>query len=278
VTNIQQWREAAAGLDRLDCDVLLAHALGCNRADILAHPERTLNSATLGRLDSWRSRRLSGEPLAYILQIKEFWGLEFTVTPDVLIPRPDTETLVEHALTVIRSGDRVLELGTGSGAPIVSICVAHRERGNQARQSNPPLQATASDISAAALQLARNNAKRHGVAVSLLQSDWFAHIRGQFEVIISNPPYVASDDPHLSALTTEPRQALVAGRDGLDAIRHIVANAHKHLAPGGWLLLEHGYQQGQAVRELFHEAGYLNPRSEPDLSGHPRITKGHRSQ
>ena len=139
-------------------------------------------------------------------------------------------------------------------------------------RSNPPLQATASDISAAALQLARNNAKRHGVAVSLLQSDWFAHIRGQFEVIISNPPYVASDDPHLSALTTEPRQALVAGRDGLDAIRTIAMDAGNHLRSGGTLLLEHGDTQAEHVAALLRAAGWGDVRVIRDLAGLPRVS------
>ena len=267
MTSVHQWRATAGGLDRLDCDVLLAHALGCNRAEILAHPERRLEQTTVGCLDTWRDRRLGGEPLAYILQTKEFWGLEFAVTPDVLIPRPETELLVEQALLLLRPGDRLLDLGAGSGAVGVAI-------GKSCADADRPLRITASDVDQAALAVAQSNAKRHGVAASWVLSDWFCRIDEVFDVIVSNPPYVAENDPHLADLSAEPRSALVAGHDGLDAIRDIVATAQGHLTAGGWLLLEHGYSQGPAVCQLMHDAGYVEVRSEQDLSRHPRVSLG----
>ena len=267
MTSVQQWRATADGLDRLDCDVLLAHALGCNRAAILAHPERRLEQATVCRLDTWRDRRLGGEPLAYILQTKEFWGLEFTVTPDVLIPRPDTELLVEQALQLLRAGDRLLDLGAGSGAVGVAI-------GKTCADQRRPVRITASDIARAALGVAQSNAKRHRVPVSWMLSDWFSRIDDSFDIIVSNPPYVAENDPHLADLGAEPRPALVAGHDGLDAIRHIVANAREHLTAGGWLLLEHGYNQGPSVCGLLRDAGFVEVRSEQDLSRQPRVSLG----
>ena len=269
MTDIQQWRTHAPDLDRLDCDILLAHALDCNRAEILAHPERTLGPATICQLDEWHARRRSGEPLAYILQTKEFWGLEFIVNGDVLIPRPDTELLVEQTLAVARADDRLLELGTGCGAPAIAIAVS-------ASSEDRPMDIVASDISQAALCVARRNGKHHAVDVTWMHSDWFSQLHGTFNLILSNPPYVASDDEHLHMLMYEPQLALVGGADGLTAIRHIVTTAPNYLASNGWLLLEHGHQQGPAVCELLRAAGYLHSHSECDLGGHARVSMGRR--
>ena len=260
MTNIQQWR-SSAGLERLDCDVLLAHALGCDRAAIIAHPERPLSKPVLRLLDEWRQRRIGGEPVAYILETKEFWGLDFTVTPDVLVPRPDTEVLVERALANLAPGARVLELGTGCGA--IAIAIAH---------TAPGCSVTAVDISPAALAVAHSNGEKHGVQVTWLESNWFDGVQGRFDVILSNPPYVAEHDHHLNALAGEPRLALVAGKEGLDALRQIIGKTRRHLAPNGRLLLEHGYEQGPAVRHLLAGAKFTRIESVPDLAGHERVS------
>ncbi len=266
--NIAQFTKAC-GLQRLDCDVLLAHALGCSRAAILAHPERTLSAPVLTQLDAWRRRRAAGEPLAYILQTREFWGLAFKVEPAVLVPRPETELLVEHALAALTPGGRVLDLGTGCGA--IAIAMAW-----QARQNGDPCPVTAVDAWEAALAVARQNGAAHGVPIAWRCSDWYANVSGRFDVIVSNPPYVAEDDPHLAELRCEPRHALVAGRDGLDAIRRIISGASRHLRPDGVLLLEHGSDQAARVRALLAKAGLHNVRSHRDLAGHERITLAHR--
>ena len=278
MSTVADWLDAHADLDRVDRDALLGAATGLTRAQLLARPERTVPREALGRLADWADRRRRGEPVAYLLGRREFWGLDLTVTPDVLIPRPDTELLVEVALALVdgesRPGGcahgerpRLLELGTGSGA--VAIALA-RER--------PALDVTATDLSERALAVARGNAARHRAEVTFLHGDWFDAVTGAFELIVSNPPYVREDDAHLRDLASEPRHALVAGADGLDAIRRIAAGAGGHLAAGGWLALEHGWDQGPAVRRLLEEHGFGDVATHRDLAGHDRVTVGRRRE
>lgn len=292
MSTVADWLDAHADLDRVDRDALLGAATGLTRAQLLARPERTVPREALGRLADWADRRRRGEPVAYLLGRREFWGLELTVTPDVLIPRPDTELLVEVALGLLDGGSRpdgralalrtpdrtpsggshgepprLLELGTGSGA--VAIALA-RER--------PALDVTATDLSERALAVARGNAARHRAEVTFLHGDWFDAVTGAFELIVSNPPYVRADDVHLRDLASEPRHALVAGADGLDAIRRIAVGAGGHLAAGGWLALEHGWDQGPAVRRLLDERGFGDVATHRDLAGHDRVTVGRRRE
>ena len=204
-------------------------------------------------------------PVAYISGEREFWSLTLAVTPAVLIPRPETELLVELALERLHEGARVLDLGTGSGAIALAL---GRERTD--------LSIAASDISSAALAVARENAERLGVTVDWLHGDWYAAVSDRYDVIVSNPPYVEADDPHLDALGYEPRVALVGGSDGLAAFRVIVGGASQHLSPGGWLIVEHGYRQGAAVRALFATAGFTELATRTDLAGNDRATLGRR--
>lgn len=273
-------REAADRVGASEARLLLAHALAAPRAQLLAHPERTLDGAARERFAALVARRAAGEPIAYIVGEREFWGLLLRVTPAVLIPRPETELLVERALERISEhvpeaapeGEpaAVLELGTGSGA--VALALA-RER--------PRARIVATDVAEDALAVARDNAARHGAAIAFVRGDWLGAVGAQrFDVIVSNPPYVASGDPHLSRgdLRFEPRVALDGGRDGLECIRRIAIAARAHLAPGGWLVLEHGYDQGPACRELLLGAGYEDVQDQADLAGLPRVCVGRRAR
>ncbi|MBA3624798.1 MAG: peptide chain release factor N(5)-glutamine methyltransferase, partial [Methylibium sp.] len=254
------------GVDRLDAQALLSAVLRQPRAWLLAHDEAALEGEAQTRFQALLERRAQGEPLAYLLGAKEFFGLPLAVTPDVLVPRPDTETLVEWALELLPADSRarVADLGTGSGA--IALALARRR---------PLARITAVDVSAAALAVARGNGERLGLAVQWLQSDWFEALAGRrFELIVSNPPYVAEGDTHLEALSHEPRQALTAGTDGLDAIRRIAAQAPARLEPGGWLLLEHGFEQADAVAGLLAKAGFRDIAMRRDLGGRPRCTGG----
>jgi len=209
-------------------------------------------------------RRAGGEPVAYILGRKEFYGLELEVTPAVLIPRPETELLVD--LAVARAPASVVDIGTGSGAIALAI-----------KRHLPGTRVVATDASAAALEVAERNAARLGIEVELRQGGWFEPLAGErFEAIISNPPYVAVHDPHLAALPYEPRLALLAGPDGLDAFRVLAREAPDYLLPGGWLLVEHGAGQHEAVRGLFEAAGLETTAAWPDLTGIPRVSGGKR--
>jgi release factor glutamine methyltransferase len=252
----------------LDVEVLLAHALGTDRARIKAHPEAPLDAAQLAWFRSALQRRAAGEPVAYIVGHREFWTLRLTIGPTVLVPRPETELLVERSLALRDAqAANALDLGTGSGA--VALALAHER---------PAWQVTGVDSSAAALDLARRNATALQLErIELLHGEWFAPVSGRrFDLIVGNPPYVAAGDPVLASapLRFEPQVALAGGSDGLDAIRLIVQDAPGHLAPGGWLLLEHGATQAAAVAALLVARGFARVRSYTDLAGHERMTEG----
>ena len=260
------------GLDRLDAQLLVLHVMNQaphHRAWLLAHDSDVMDAATLKRLDSLAARRQQGEPLAYLVGHKDFYGLNLQVDPRVLVPRPDTETLVDWALDVLQSppGDKqtrtVLDLGTGSGAIALAL-----------KATRPDLTVGAVDFSDDALTVARANASKLGLYVDFQQGSWLTGVQGTFNAIVSNPPYIAAHDSHLAALTHEPLQALASGADGLDDIRHIVTQSPAHLQPGGWLLLEHGYDQAGAVRTLLTQAGFEQVQSRPDLAGIERCSGG----
>ena len=252
----------------LDAELLLAHALGVARARLRSHGEETPAAEAAARFLALIERRAAGEPIAYILGRKDFWTIELAVSPAVLVPRPETELLVERALALHPGGEaRVADLGTGSGAIALSLASAQ-----------PRWQIVATDISAAALAVAGANAAALGLArVQMVQGDWLSCLRGRtFDLLLSNPPYVAADDPALSQpeLMREPAQALVAADGGLAALRAIIAAAPDHLAPGGWLLLEHGATQAAAVAGALVARGFAQVRSHPDLAGRERMTEG----
>jgi release factor glutamine methyltransferase len=265
--------ELAAHSDsaRADAEVLLASALGCKRSQLRLRADDTLEAATMLRFVGWIERRKLGEPVAYITARCGFWSLELVVDTSVLIPRPDTETLVEWALQrlPVDVAVSVLDLGTGSGVIALSIA---KER--------PLARVTATDVSTAALEVAAENAKLNGIdSVHFIQAEWFTALDEQegivpFDLIVSNPPYIAEGDAHLAALRYEPRLALTSGADGLDAIRHIVAHAGAHLVSGGALLLEHGADQGAAVRQLLNSTGFAAVETRCDFGGNERVTMG----
>lgn len=254
---------------RIEVQCLLQQALHVPRSYLLAHPKRSLTAAEHEHYQGLLQRRLGGEPVAYILGEREFFGLNLKVTPATLIPRPDTELLVELALHRMPPSRlvRVLDLGTGSGA--IALAIAHER---------PQAAVLACDASASALAVAQENAQMHALTnVSFVQSWWFAQIAAQhFDLIVANPPYIAAADPHLEQgdVRFEPAAALASGLDGLDDIRHIVGHAQAWLQPGGWLLLEHGYDQAAQVRVLLQQAGYLEVFSACDLAGIERVSGG----
>jgi release factor glutamine methyltransferase len=258
---------AANWLVALEARILLGHVLGLTRVQLITRSERVLNAAEAQQLDTLFARRRAGEPIAYLTGEREFFGLSFIVTPTVLIPRPETELLVELALERLPKNGALLDLGTGSG--IIPIAVAH---------SRPDARVSAVDISEGALDIARQNAARHAVQVTFHRSDWYAALPAQrFDVIAANPPYIVAGDAHLSQgdLRHEPLSALTDHGDGLSALRSIIAGAPGFLLPGGWLLMEHGYDQAQAVRELLITAGKFTLPSIagwPDLAGIERVT------
>lgn len=261
----------ALGVDRLDAQLLIAHALGRDRVWVMAHDETVpLPSVTDAFLTMLRCRA-AGEPLAYLTGAREFFGLTLAVTPDVLVPRPDTETLVEWALATLEgplvrlAAPRVIDLGTGSGA--VALAIKHACRRADVH---------ASDISTAALEVARGNAERLGLSVRWHHGPWWGAVRRlQFDLAVSNPPYVAAGDAHLSDLRHEPAIALSPQDDkgdGLADIQRIAAGAASHLAPGAWLLIEHGAGQSAAVRKCLLEQGFSAPSTRHDLAGRERVT------
>ena len=255
----------------LDAQLLLAHALGVARARLKSHPQEPAEPLRVRRYQELLARRAAGEPLAYLTGRREFWSLELAVTPAVLVPRPETELLVERALALRAAGEGcVVDLGTGSGAVALALAA-----------ERPRWQVTATDVSAAALAVARANAARLGLGVEFREGSWFAPLAGaRFDLVVSNPPYVAADDPALAspALAREPRLALTPGADGLACLRAIVRGAPQHLAPGGWLVLEHGAAQAAAVRHELVLAGFHYVRSHRDLGGHERVTEGQHGQ
>jgi len=260
--------QAGLPLEPLENRILLCHALGITRVGLITQSERQLTEEEAVRLSGLVGRRIAGEPIAYIVGQREFFGLPFQVSPAVLIPRPDTELIVELALERLPAQARMLDMGTGSGA--IAVAVAH---------TRPDAQVTALDVSEDALAMARANAAANGARVRFLRSDWFAALEGDtFDLVVSNPPYIASGDEHLvqGDLRFEPVDALTDHADGLSDLRTIVAGALAHLAPGGWLLLEHGYDQAEAVRALLAEAGYLEAQSWRDLAGIERVSGGRR--
>ena len=259
----------ASDTARLDAEVLLGFIMRCTHSYLHTWPERLLNDTQAHLFHSLIARRAAGEPVAYLTGQREFWSMTLEVTPDTLIPRPETELLVELALQRIPADSawRILDLGTGSGA--ITLAIA-RER--------PHCHIIATDRSPAALAVARRNAATLGVSnIEFRTGDWFAPLQGDiFHVIVSNPPYVSSLDPRLrqSEIRFEPLSALASGTDGLDDIRAIAATARHHLAAGGWLLLEHGYDQSAAVMQILRDYGYQDISTARDLAGLDRVTRG----
>ena len=258
--------------ERADAEALLLHVLGKPRSWLFAHADDALNLDVQTAFDALVARRAAGEPVAYLTGRRGFWTLELEVTPATLIPRPETELLVELALERLPrdATARVADLGTGSGA--VALAIA---------SERPQAQVVASDASAAALAVARRNAQRLGIAnVRFAQGDWLAPLAGErFGLIVSNPPYIEAADPHLvqGDLRYEPASALASGADGLDDIRRIVADAPAHLEAGGWLLFEHGWNQGDAARALLSEAGYAQVFTAQDLEARDRVSGGRKA-
>jgi len=258
-------RQATDALgDRLEAELLLAHALGVNRAWFFAHADDPADDALVTRYQTLVGRRMAGEPVAYITGRHDFWSLSLAVTPATLIPRPETERLVELALERLPPGGRLLDLGTGSGA--IALAIA-KER--------PDATVHAVDASGAALEVARRNARSLGLNVTFHHGDWFAPVAGErFDVVVSNPPYIEEGDEHLSRgdLRFEPRSALASGADGLDDIRRIVGDARVHLSQQGWLLFEHGWNQGDAARRLFDTTRWRDAFTATDLEERDRVS------
>jgi release factor glutamine methyltransferase len=265
-------RRLAANLDltvreaRLEARVLACRALDVETVWLLAHDTDTLDPSRAANFDGLLARRLAGEPVAYLLGEREFYGRPFRVTPATLIPRPETELLVEAALNRAPANARVLDIGTGTGCIAITL-----------KLERPHWQVTAVDLSADALAVARSNGQRLGADIEWLASDLFSTFSGRtFDLIVSNPPYVAEADPHLSRgdVRFEPRTALTSGADGLNTLREIVKQAPAHLSNGGWLLLEHGWNQGEAVGRLLAEAGFIEVFLQRDLAGQARVSGG----
>lgn len=259
---------ALSGLPPLEARMLFERVLEKPRAWLIAHADEAAGPEAERAFAALAERRRLGEPMAYILGAREFYGLELQVTPAVLIPRPETELLLELALQriAVNAAAPVLDLGTGSGAIAVALA-----------KQRPQARLTAVDVDHAALCVARENARRHRVSVRFLCGDWFGALPGErFDLIVANPPYVAAADPHLAQgdLRFEPQRALVGGADGLDCIRAIVSTARAHLQSGAWLLLEHGYDQADACRALLQAQGYQEVQSWPDLAGIARVSGG----
>ena len=253
----------------LDAQVLLTHVLRCNTAHLAAWPEKTLSDAQLADFQKLVKQRRQGVPVAHLTGSREFWSLDFSVDNSTLIPRPETETLVEYLLDNFGNREylKLLDMGTGTGAIAISIAT-----------ERPGWEIVASDISEQALELARQNCSRHDTSnVTLIHSDWFQNIDTEnFDIIISNPPYIASDDPHLSQgdVRFEPQSALSSGVTGMDDIEHLCSQAKNYLLQDGWLIVEHGYNQKQLVAECFVKNGYIEINQQQDLSGHTRMTAG----
>jgi len=257
------------GVAMLDARLMLGRLLGRTPTQLIAHDDERLGAQAAAPWADWLTRRAGGEPLAYLLGEKEFRGLMLEVTPEVLVPRPETELLVDWAVELLRSRQppaALIDLGTGSGAIALAV-----------KQACPGATVTATDASAAALGVARRNARRLALEVDFLETSWWLGLDGRrFSIAAANPPYIRDGDAALAALRHEPRTALTPGGDGLAALREIVAGAPAHLAPGGWLLLEHGFDQAGDVRALVVGAGLEAVETRFDLAGHPRASGGRR--
>jgi release factor glutamine methyltransferase len=256
---------AHSGSAQLDAELLLAHVLQRPRSYLHAHAERRLDAAVVEQYDALLARRARGEPVAYLVGAREFWSMMLSVTPAVLVPRPETEIAVERCLALRADvPSRVVDLGTGSGA--IALALA---------SERPHWQLVATDRSAAALQIACANATRLGFnAIEFVQGEWFDPLTGRrFDLVVSNPPYVATGDPALEALRFEPAVALSPGSSGLEALQSIILKAADYLLPGAWLVLEHGTAQAAAVAQMLGTAGYAHVRCYPDLAGHDRVTQ-----
>ncbi|OLE20333.1 MAG: protein-(glutamine-N5) methyltransferase, release factor-specific [Betaproteobacteria bacterium 13_1_20CM_3_63_8] len=255
---------SSSGIDPREARLLLAHVTGFSAASVAAFPEKELPAQAEQRFSDCAARRKKGEPIAYIVGHKEFYGLELAVNPAVLIPRPETELVVQLALQ--HDFSSLVDLGTGSGAIALAI-----------KKHRPRARVVAVESSAAALVLAQRNAAKHALQVEFRHGRWFEPLENEsFDLVVANPPYVAAGDPHLAELGFEPRAALLAGADGLDAIREIVSQVRPYLAGGGWLYVEHGMGQDAEVRELFERAGLESVASRRDLAGIARVTGGKR--
>ncbi|HEY7929432.1 MAG TPA: peptide chain release factor N(5)-glutamine methyltransferase [Steroidobacteraceae bacterium] len=264
----RQLQAAGRASARLEAELLLALALNRPRSHLLAHAEEPLAPEAGQRYGSLLARAAAGEPLAYLTGQREFWSLTLTVSPAVLIPRPETELAVERCLALLAdagSAARVCDLGTGAGAIALALAA-----------ERPQWRITATDLSAPALEVARTNARQLGFAhIEFLLGDWLAPVAGRaFELIVSNPPYIAQHDPALAALGHEPLGALTPGATGLESLRRLILDARTHLSSSGWLVLEHGAQQREAVAAALVEAGYARVRCHRDLAGHDRISEG----
>jgi len=267
--------EARRRIPIAEARLLLRYVLGCSHAFLEAHAGDVLTAEQENVFQSLVNRRSQGEPIAYLTGKREFYGRDFAVTAAVLIPRPETELLVETGLAKLAAMNssrtfKVLDLGTGSACVALTLALELARARRQAM-------VTATDISATALAVAKRNAAAHGAEVCFIESDWFAGLAGQsFDLIVANPPYIAANDSHLVTgdLCFEPQMALASGADGLDAIRRIVAQAPQYLVSGGWLLFEHGYDQGETVAELLHQAGFTDSEQHRDLAGIVRVSGG----
>ena len=261
-------QEATNLLPTREAEVLTCEALNISRTILYAHPERLTKSSTARRHKYWLQRRRVGEPIAYITGSKEFWSLNFDINRSVLIPRHDTETLVEVAIELANPADRILDLGCGSGA--ISISIAH----------NTDTTVFACDIDPDCIELTLKNARKHAATIATFESDWFTQVFGEYDLIVSNPPYLAPDDPHLSSsdLRWEPQHALISENNGLEYLTSIITSSMEFLRPGGNLIVEHGYNQQSFVTNLFKQSGFVQIENYKDLAGVPRVTKGVRHE
>lgn len=255
---------AIANLSYIDAQFIAEHVLSMSRTELVVKSDDHVGAATAANLFDLVEKRKNGEPIAYLVGKQGFWSFVLQVTPDVLIPRPETELLVETALPHIGENSRVLDLGTGSGAIAIAI----------ARETGASVVAT--DSCDAALQVCRTNARNLKTPLTLVKSDWYADVSGKFDAIISNPPYVSESDPHLNRgdLRFEPPLALIAGRNGMESLEKVVQGAPAHLKTGGLLAVEHGFNQDKLVREMFADCGFSEIRTSNDLAGQPRVTSG----
>lgn len=258
--------QAVETLGRFEAQLLLGFVMHRSREWIIAHDDEVVPPDALARFEILSELRRNGTPMPYITGYQEFYGRPFNVDPSVLIPRPDTELIVDEALRLLDDGDEVLDLGTGSGCIAVTLAL-----------EMPSLHVTASDISEDSLVVARENAARLGAAVDFRRGSWWEALDGheRFDVIVSNPPYIAVDDAHLKDLSFEPRRALTDEGDGLSCLSAIIFGARQHLAPSGWLLVEHGWDQGDIVRRLFLTAGFAGVHTCRDFGQNERVTLGH---